>query len=112
LFEDPTWLLVIDIDCGMGASLLGLATSPLQDDPNDRHHADNEILLDWGGCNFIGKDPSRLAVGCIQSMQSRQGGGRLTFVVELAMDCLARIGDLYQGRVTLVMLQFSTPYHF
>ena len=86
---------------------------PLRDDTNDRHCADDEILLDWRGSNFIGEDLSRLAVGYAQSVQSRWGlGGLLTFVVESAEDFLARIGDSYQGRVALVMLQFPMPYRF
>ena len=113
LFNAPSRLLVININYKMGVSLLGLATSLSWDDADDCHCADDEILLNWGGCNFIGVDLSCLVVGYVQSVQSRQGlGGCLTFVVESAEDCLARIGDSYQGQVALVMLQFPTPYRF
>jgi SAM-dependent methyltransferase len=112
LFEDPSRPLVVDVGCGMGVSLLGLATGP-RDDTDDRLRRAADIRIDWGGCNFIGVDLSRLAVGYAQSVRSRRGlGGRLTFVVDSAEDCLARIGDSYPGRVALVMLQFPTPYRF
>ena len=36
----------------------------------------------------------------------------MTFVVELAEYCLARISNLYPGWVALIMLQFPTLYQF
>jgi hypothetical protein len=61
LFEDPSRPLVNDIGCGMGVLLLHLATSPLQDNANYYHCADNEILTNLGGCNFIDK---KLQLSC------------------------------------------------
>ncbi|KAL3821698.1 hypothetical protein ACHAXA_003256 [Cyclostephanos tholiformis] len=107
MFKDPSRPLVVDVGCGMGVSLLGL-TSGSQVVQNY-----DELRINWGECNFIGVDLSRLAVGYAQCVRSRWGmEGCLTFVVDSAENCLTEIGESYPGVVAMVMLQFPTPYRF
>jgi hypothetical protein len=107
MFEDPSRPLVVDIGCGMGVSLLGLASiSP--DSIDDQA----EIQIDWSRCNFIGIDLSHLTIGYGQSVRSRWGLEHLAFVVDSAESCLIRIGTSYPGKVALAMIQFPTPFRF
>ena len=107
MFEDPSRPLVVDIGCGMGVSLLGLASST-PDSIDDQA----EIQIDWSQCNFIGIDLSHLTIGFGQSVRSRWGLGNLAFVVDSAESCLIRICASYPGKVALAMIQFPTPYRF
>ena len=107
IFEDPSRPLVVDIGCGMGVSLLGLASSS-PDSIDDQA----EIQIDWSQCNFIGIDLSHLTIGYGQSVRSRCGLGNLAFVVDSAENCLIRICTSYPGKVALAMIQFATPYRF
>jgi hypothetical protein len=109
MFEDTSRPLVVDVGCGMGVSILGLATTV----SCDSQKCEGELRIDWTGCNFIGVDLSRLAVGYAQCVRSRWGlGGYVTFVVDTAENCLSKICETYPGKVALVMLQFPTPYRF
>lgn len=107
IFEDPSRPLVVDIGCGMGVSLLGLASSS-PDSIDDQV----EIQIDWSQCNFIGIDLSHLTIGYGQSVRSRCGLGNLAFVVDSAESCLIKICTSYPGKVALAMIQFATPYRF
>lgn len=112
MFKDPSRPLVVDIGCGMGVSLLGLASSHNSDGHSPT--ADSEIQIDWNECNFIGVDLSRLTIRYAQGVceRWRLGGGNLNFVVDSAEECLKRISETYPGNVAMVMLQFPTPYRF
>ena len=54
LFTDPTRPLVVDIGCGMGVSLLGLAS--LCETINQPTQDRADLQIDWIKCNFIGVD--------------------------------------------------------
>jgi len=57
-------------------------------------------------------DLSRLAIRYAQGISSSWSLKDLNFVVDPAEDCLSRISETYPGKVSLVMLQFPTPYRF
>ncbi|KAL3764218.1 hypothetical protein ACHAWU_004030 [Discostella pseudostelligera] len=106
VFKDPSRPLVIDVGCGMGVSLLGLAS-------NQHINDDNEMHLEWSECNFVGVDQSRLAIGYANGVCSRWGlEATLAFLVDSAEECLIKISESYPGRVPLIMLQFPTPFRF
>lgn len=101
LFTDPTRPLVVDLGCGMGVSLLGLASL----DSSGCSHGSHQP-----NCNFIGVDLSSLAIGYATGLASRWGlDGRLAFV---AMSADALLGQLksYPGPIEQIMIQFPTPY--
>jgi tRNA G46 methylase TrmB len=101
LFADPTRPLVVDVGCGMGLSLLGLASLDQDGDYGCCH---------WlQGCNFIGVDLSSAAIGFAQGTATRWNLDRLVFVVgsseQLLKDLLC-----YAGPVRKILIQFPTPY--
>lgn len=106
MFKDPTRPLVIDVGCGMGVSLLGLASGTATGATND-----NEIQIDWNECNFIGVDLSRLAIRFAKGVSKRWEMDNLKFVVDPAEECLERLSS-YPGPVKLAMVQFPTPYRY
>jgi len=131
-FKDPTRPLVIDIGCGMGISLLGLASLSLLDhdtknSTNSTEDTNFEQMSmsgygccndevahpygDFSGCNFLGVDLSGLAIGYAQGIAQRWGlSDRLHFCRESAEDLLELVRDNYPGPVELCMIQFPTPY--
>ena len=107
MFKDPTRPLVVDIGCGMGVSLLGLAKS------HDTNKAQSDLQMDWSQYNFIGVDLSRLAIRYGQGICERWSIGEiLNFVVDPAEVCLQQISESYPGEIKLAMIQFPTPYRF
>jgi len=104
-FDDPTKPLVIDIGCGFGASLLGLA------DPTSADGDKTVERVDVSHCNFVGADLSRIGIGFGKSVASRWGiDDRLQLVVASAETILEEAIERYPGVVKLVMIQFPTPY--
>ena len=108
LFTDPTRPLVVDIGCGMGVSLLGLAS--LCETINQPTQDRDELRIDWSKFNFIGVDLSRLAIGYAQGVRDRWDMNNLAFVVDSAENAMKAISESYPGQISLVMLQFPTPY--
>ena len=82
---------MVNVDCGMGVSLLGWASLP---NSNDQFPSDNtEIQIDWSECNFIGVYLSRLAIRYAQGISSSWSLKDLNFVVDPAEVCLSRISE-------------------
>ena len=110
MFTDPSRPLVVDIGCGMGVSLLGLAKGDYQ--------ASSQVLLNshgssmaWKDFNFVGVDLGGLGIGYARGLASRWGiGDRLQFVVDSADNFLENLQRSYPGRVHLCLIQFPTPY--
>ena len=99
IFADPTRPLVIDVGCGMGVSLLGLATL-----------VDQVGSFRWCDCNFIGVDLSSLAIGYAQALTERWGlQDKLVFLVDSAETLLEDVKG-YPGPVMRILRQFPTPY--
>jgi hypothetical protein len=103
MFADPKRPLVVDVGCGMGVSLLGLA----------RSKESNKILLNttkWEDCNFVGVDLGGLGIGYARGLSHRWGvSDRLQFVVDSAEHALSQL-ESYPGPVQLCLVQFPTPY--
>jgi len=103
-FQDKLRPLVLDIGCGFGTSLLGLATTSNND--GDMMGKD-----DWVHYNFLGVDRSQLALNFAQGVATRWGlTNKLQYIWESAEDCLDLIETEYEGNVGLIMIQFPTPF--
>ncbi|KAL7540443.1 hypothetical protein ACHAWF_006681, partial [Thalassiosira exigua] len=112
MFIDPTRPLVVDVGCGMGVSLLGLASSSSKG--NQPASDKSGIPITWSNCNFIGVDLGHLGIRYARGVCDRWAlGDRLSFVVDSAEECLQNISSgSYPGKIALIMLQFPTPYRF
>ena len=109
LFADPSNPLVIDIGCGYGVSLHGLAT--LQEKDLADFDTKEELDIEWEHCNFLGVDLSRTAIGFGNALSRRWGvQAKLAYVVGSAEDVLQAVQRTYPGSVCLAMIQF--PTHF
>lgn len=106
MFDDPHRPLVCDVGCGMGVSILGLATLP----GASRDTTSSVVEMDWESCNFIGIDLSNLAIRYCQGIADRWNlTGRVRFVSDSAETCLDALQS-YPGLIDLAMIQFPTPY--
>lgn len=137
-FDDPTLPLVVDVGCGLGVALIGLAAigcdgclatttaaTTSTTAPNGSGSSPSLLLLrrlDWSRCNYLGADLSMEAVRWATSLAGRwQLGGRCQFChasAETLLEyllCLQRRSEAAGGgkgrvRIALMMLQFPTPY--
>jgi tRNA G46 methylase TrmB len=101
-FLDPNRDLVIDLRCGMGVSLLGLASLH----PSDSVGHD----FNWSNCNFVGVDLSPMTVNYANGIAQRWAiDGRLVFVVDAVEHFLDTVKS-YPGRIARILIQFPTPY--
>lgn len=132
LFGDNTRPLVIDLGCGFGTALLGLCTSlkggsiqsiPLEsptkrikfDDSvssNKRRFVEIQRTIWERGCNFLGCDMSKRAIGYATSLANRwKVQDRCKFLhcsVEMLLDSL--LSSNYPGPVVWISVNFPTPY--
>jgi tRNA G46 methylase TrmB len=102
IYGDPTKPLVIDIGCGMGVSILGLAQQ-------QQEGTSDGINFPWSECNFAGVDLSGLAISYARSL------GILWkldvhFYFESAESLIQNVLESYPGSVRMCMIQFPTPY--
>ena len=110
IFDDPTKPLVLDIGCGMGISLLGLASLSNQ----AKQIQENSFLdINWSNCNFVGADLSQLAINYASSISHRwKLKGKVHFEVISAENIVQEILKSYPGEIQLVLIQFPTPFSF
>ena len=107
IFPDPKRPLVVDLGCGMGTSLLGLASAA-------QSVKDGLTMLginNFEDYNFLGADLSQLALGFGQGVADRwRLNNKLQFSWSTAEECLEMVEKSYEGQVALIMIQFPTPY--
>lgn len=98
VFADPSRPLVVDLGCGMGVSLLGLASLEENDD------------FDWSKCNMLGGDLSAVAIAYADGIATRWDlKDRLCFVRQSAEALIQKLAS-YPGPIERVLIQFPTPY--
>lgn len=105
-FDDPDRPLVVDVGCGLGVSLLGLASqeSSSSDGPSSR------IPLDWSNCNYLGGDLSEATVRFANTLSKRWDlSDKLQYSQMSAENLLEDVAQ-YPGPVSLIMVQFPSPW--
>ena len=118
VFDDPTLPLVVDVGCGMGISVLGLATTTTSADNSSLQEINGSedistFDFEWNNCNFLGADLSQLAINFASSISQRwKLKGRVHFEVISAEEVLENIVASYPGPVKLITIQFPTPFSF
>jgi tRNA G46 methylase TrmB len=114
--QDTSRPLVLDLGCGMGVSLLGLASTIPSTSKLFVESEEGSLVRfkDWrDDANYVGCDMSSLTIGFAQGIASRWNlGRRLQFVHQSAHSLLEEIELGYKGKVALIMIQFPSPYRF
>ncbi|CAB9522746.1 expressed unknown protein [Seminavis robusta] len=116
-FQDPSRPLVVDLGCGFGTSLLGLASTFDEDNEEellllrDVHSGSTSSAINTR-YNFWGADLSQLAIQFATGIVSRWGlQETLAYSWGTAEECLdAIIAENKQAQIALIMIQFPTPY--
>ena len=109
LFQNPHVPLIIDVGCGMGKCLLGLASSdtPLVF-PN---HQGRGNIISLSQCNFLGVDLNHATLRYASGIAHRWNlTGRVAFVHQSSDDLIRAVLATYPGSVALVLVHYPTPY--
>ena len=94
-FADRSKPLILDIGCGFGVSLLGLA-------------AKNFMQRD---CNYLGCDLSQHAVNFARGLAARWGLSNVCkYVSAPAETVIQHIVSLYNGPIIAILIQYPTPF--
>jgi SAM-dependent methyltransferase len=108
-YRDTSRPLIVDIGCGLGVSLLGLATLQSSGRAKEASELLGEVAI--GDCNYLGGDLSGLTIRFGQGIATRWNlQDRLQYTYASAEDLLNQIDAVYPGPVALVLIQFPTPY--
>jgi tRNA G46 methylase TrmB len=103
--------LVVDIGCGMGVSLLALATLSEEIESLQRTAGFLGDLEPIQNSNCIGCDSNPLLVGFAHSIAFRwKILHRLQFICQDGRTLLEDIDKYYPGNVSIIMIQFPSPY--
>jgi SAM-dependent methyltransferase len=107
-FRCPDRPLVVDLGCGLGTSLLGLATTSDNDETTALACAGFQL----NDCNYLGADLSPMAVQFASGVASRWNlTDRLAFSWIPAEECLDRLEESSaRSNIPLIMIQFPAPY--
>lgn len=108
-FKDCGRPLVVDIGCGLGVSLIGLASrSSFHEDD----YSSNLLpTTKFSECNFIGGDLSQMAIRFGRGISKRWGlADRLHYTYASAEHLVGNITEIYPGYVALVLIQFPSPF--
>ena len=105
LFDDPERPLVVDIGCGMGTSLIGLASLATSEP--------SPLLPDgvfFPDCNFLGIDLNHHGIGFARGIARRWDlTSRLQYLYAPADVTLGELLDTH-AHVAAVLVQFPSPY--
>jgi hypothetical protein len=105
-FADMSLPLVVDVGCGFGVSLLGLAALA---ESSSRSETENRGVI--GNWNCLGCDLSSHCIRYAQSISARWNlSDRCRFCVAPAEDFVEWVRDFYPGPMVWLLLQFPTPY--
>jgi SAM-dependent methyltransferase len=112
IYNDTSRPLVVDVGCGMGVSPLGLASlNPQIDDSTTVFMGGVHGTTDWKSCNFAGVDLSRLAIGFAEGVAHRWDlTHKLHFFAMPAEELLEQVIQSYPGPISVITIQFPTPY--
>lgn len=104
-FADMSLPLVVDVGCGFGVSLLGVAA--MAEEVARSHISDSSI----GNWNCLGCDLSSHCIHYAQSISSRWNlSHRCRFCIAPAEDFVEWVKSYYPGPVVWLLVQFPTPY--
>ena len=113
IFSKPSNDLIVDIGCGMGVSLLNAAIcsrSSIKEKEVPKETGD----IDWVNTNFVGVDLNRLmtcyANGIVSRSELVQKQKCIYFFSVPGDSIMKTIFSSYPGKVSLVMIQFPSPY--
>jgi hypothetical protein len=104
-FTDISKPLVVDVGCGLGVSILNLASA-------NTHEHSLELNVDWSRCNFLGADLNLSLLRYPQGLLTRMNEdlkGRVCFLHQPAT-CLLKELQSYPGPTELIMIQYPSPY--
>ena len=111
IFDEPNNNLVIDIGCGMGVSLLN---SAIRSRTKEYEINDETREVQWSSCNYVGTDLNQMMTRYANGVVSRLDDSNIEKCIHFfnlpAEDFLNNILMTYKGRVSLVMIQFPSPY--
>lgn len=103
--------LIIDLGSGMGVSLLNASTCS-RTSKYQTHHETEDIK--WELCNYAGAELNQMMVRYANGMRSRlercETENFIQFFNKSAETFLNDVVISYKGEVSLIMLQFPSPY--
>ena len=110
-FDDPSLPLVVDVGCGLGVTLIGLAAMAEGQLSDERSESDRLPLpLEWAEYNYLGADYSLNATRWASSLTMRMKlSGRCHFI-HASAEALLEYADKADVNVKMILVQFPTPY--
>ncbi len=110
IFDDPSKPLVVDVGCGLGASLLNLSTMTSNHDVNVSSGG-GELQMAWSKFNYASGDLNQAFVNFGNGIVSRDSRrmGRVKYLCTSAKILLSEL-RFYTGRTALIMINFPSPY--
>lgn len=111
VFTNPCNDLVIDLGSGMGVSLLNAAACSRR---NQYIHKNETNDIEWENCNYAGAELNQMMVryanGVVSRFHDYPNERFIHFFNQSAEAFLDNVLKFYKGKVSLIMLQFPSPY--